>query len=786
MTVSSPSSMRRFLSPWLLAVMLLGLLAGGLGGLVLAGTPILARLEVARVLQRIANRTGFTVEVGRVRVDLRGRLVLDAVRATGPSGSGTRLQAAHVGTRIHAGALLRGIHQAAEIDVSGLAISIVRGRQQGGVPGSAQGEAVTRLRRMACSSGGDDDLPELWRVAIDGGSVVVMDPDGHVTSAADGVRALIGRKTPGAAPEVVAHGRVRLDDQVRVFVAEGTVTRDGGARLSLGLDRPITVGELHGLTAEGLELSGAGLSWRRVRGELDLLGALVRGTARALAIEPGTGGALGSVDVRGLDADLVLPEGLGAPRAASSATERPFSRVLRATDATLRVSLEGTDKPSVLLDKMDLVARARGGEVDVRARQVAALPSGLHAWTELTLGLALPALSPRRAALRLRGLQLADLARELGAGESVRGGEADVVLEWEAPAPGSGQHVGGAAELRDLRLEDPRLGPEPVVLRDVHAPLSFERRPGDGEMIFDLRGLSIGDARLDLAVAVTGREGERRLTVRANLPRQACGAVLGAIPGGLVPSFDDGALKDATGTIEGSVGLQLDTGRPGALELTATGAPACDLPRTSAELDARLGALVPEALKGARDALDPAVVDAFIGLLDPTFRSHFGVGMPRLERTIRALAEGRPPARWATSLTERLVEAAVPRDRATVAGRVELALLAMRLERLMTKDQIASEALWGFTLGDPDTDDLAHTAHASLGKAADELTPLDVAYLVALEERGVRPPPVGKGVPDALRDEILAGMRRLLLAGLITPKQFVDAAPYDPLAALDR
>lgn len=664
---------RGLVSHWTFILALAGALLGAAAGLVLAGAPRLARVELERQVRDLARLTGFEIRIGSVSIDLRGALVLKDVAAADRRGAGLRLRAERLRTRMHAGAFLRGLERQVDIDVDGLRVEVPRGE-----PGSGL-RLLRRAGRLARSAAFAGD----WRVAVEGGRIAGDD------WTVDSVRLLVGRSVRGqpATGQVVCS--VVTEEGTTALSA--TLDLDGGPaeQLTVAFDGELPVGPVPGLRARGFSVRGDTLQLDGARGELH--GGVLRGVARAVVLRSRAGLApvvlqdVAAAAIHGLDADL---EAGGLQLLAEAELPRAMER-------------------------LDLI----GGEL--RA-------------------------SVAGGRLTLRRL---DLALVRAGGVAVRG-QAD-------------------AEAAGLVLDAGWAAPTPVMLPTASGHLSVAWPGEDGARRLGVSELTVGGLPLEAAV----EPGSRGVHVTVRAPDQPCAQLAEALPGALLPGVRPG--QRAAGRFGGT--LELD-GPDDGWTWRADGRFACTPGPLDTEREQALAAVAREAeRRAAGDELSEPARRWAVPLL---------LGRSDASTLVRAPtpADLEPPSasRPSWGPLERLAAQALPPPDGTLAWRLGLAVAAMRLGALLDPAQVAERLALELPIGD--ARGIAAAAGAVLGKEPGALSPVDVAFLVAVAQQGGEAPTRGP-LDEVLRKRVAANMRELMLNGAISPEEFVTAAPYDPLTA---
>lgn len=155
----------------------------------------------------------------------------------------------------------------------------------------------------------------------------------------------------------------------------------------------------------------------------------------------------------------------------------------------------------------------------------------------------------------------------------------------------------------------------------------------------------------------------------------------------------------------------------------------------------------------------PALVrNAFVSAEDKRFYSHPGVDAVALGNAIVGAARG-GRMRGASTITQQVVKVMLVGDEREVERKIREAILAFRLERALSKDQILEIYLNQIYLG-AGANGVATAAQTYFGKSLAELEPEEAAYLAALPQRPSSLHPVrNKELATNRRNYVLREMR---------------------------
>nr|MCU0987092.1 transglycosylase domain-containing protein [Acetobacteraceae bacterium] len=179
-------------------------------------------------------------------------------------------------------------------------------------------------------------------------------------------------------------------------------------------------------------------------------------------------------------------------------------------------------------------------------------------------------------------------------------------------------------------------------------------------------------------------------------------------------------------------------------------------------------------------AIPKLVQDAFVSAEDQNFWTHPGVDMLAIARAaitnLQQMGQGRRPI-GASTITQQVAKNMLLSNEVSLARKVREAILAVKIEQALPKERILELYLNEIFLGQG-AYGVAAASMAYFGKALDELTPAEVAYLAALPKapnnyNPFRFPEAAKG----RRDWVLA---RMAEDGVLT-QAVADAAAAEPI-----
>jgi penicillin-binding protein 1C len=180
--------------------------------------------------------------------------------------------------------------------------------------------------------------------------------------------------------------------------------------------------------------------------------------------------------------------------------------------------------------------------------------------------------------------------------------------------------------------------------------------------------------------------------------------------------------------------------------------------------------------------VDPSFVETLIAYEDKRFRSHGGVDLRALGRAAFQLVRHRRPVSGGSTITMQVARLLRARSTRSVSGKLDQILIALALERRLSKEAILDLYLKLAPYGG-NVEGIRAASLAYLGKEPRRLTPAEAALLVALPQspEGRRP----DRNPDrarAARDRVLA---RAEAAGVLSAED-AAAALTEPVPSARR
>lgn len=428
-----------------------------------------------------------------------------------------------------------------------------------------------------------------------------------------------------------------------------------------------------------------------------------------------------------------------------------------------------------------------------------------------------PGAQLNRARFKLAGGQFAQALRIVSSSVTVSK-DSDVQASFElklaasvaAPVPGAapvaagqagtggasrGLTVTGEYKVFKVGFDWWRLAPTPIHDLSASGKLALAVTPT--ALRLDLTDLMVAEAKLHLLVEATEIPSKPVVHVRAEMPKQDCGAVARSIPPGMLTNI---------GTIEakGEASWLLDLAVPlqsvykSTLELELDDA-TCEVSKFSnmdlEELATEFvrpvnenGTMLDEVLVGPLSGswvslpeLHPWTPWAMIATEDGAFYKHRGIRPGLLLRAIRLDLDYGRFVYGGSTITQQLVKNIYLTRAKHLSRKFEELLIVWQLERRLPKDRIL-ELYLNFIEYGPNIYGIERAAQTYFGKPAAQLTPLESAFLAAN-----KPCPrcgytkfATKKWDPWWQERMIGIMNKMRDEGIIDEEKFLAEAPYIP------
>ncbi len=485
----------------------------------------------------------------------------------------------------------------------------------------------------------------------------------------------------------------------------------------------------------------------------DLLGELFNGDAAASATRgQAQGDAAASATSGQAQGEVPGPAATGRRAKVAALLARARSWKLAVTDGEVDVH-DADGQPIMRLDGVGLATREAGeGLLEVALRAAVSREGEETGRIDVQVGFDASA-HVAYANGRISGRDLAhQVSRFSGHVDVQPDAHVDITFNYLPPiAPEAPHRVEGTARLEHFTFQYWRVADTEV--KDLEGQIDFDLAiyPRDRRVVLALPAIRVGEARLSASLDATQPRGERaRFDARVAMARQSCGAVARAIPRALIPRLSRLSVR---GTMRFDASLKLDLDSPRELELSVDGdLDGCHVLRLGPGID--LGALKRRFVhrprepergtlrhvrvgRGTREWIDSEdlpdlVKDTAWITEDRRFSEHGGVRWDLIERALKMDLEHERFVYGGSTVTQQLVKNLYLDRGKTLARKLEEAIIAWQMERVLTKDEILTIYVNVIEYG-PDIYGVKHAARFYFNKHVQQLDPLEVAFIMGLK-----------------------------------------------------
>ncbi|PKN58695.1 MAG: hypothetical protein CVU56_04460 [Deltaproteobacteria bacterium HGW-Deltaproteobacteria-14] len=328
----------------------------------------------------------------------------------------------------------------------------------------------------------------------------------------------------------------------------------------------------------------------------------------------------------------------------------------------------------------------------------------------------------------------------------------DIGFHYQRPIDPEAPHrITGRAKLSHFTFQYWRVADAEV--KDLEAEVAFDLAvyKKDRRAVLALSSIAFGEAKLEASLDVTlPRGGRPRFAARLEMPTQDCGAVARSIPRALIPRLSS---LSAHGRAWFKAELTLDMADPYGLELSVKGdLNACDVTSLGPGVNLRAlqgnfvhvpleperGRLVNIRVgRGTREWIAskdlPELVKATAWITeDRRYFDHGGVRWDLIERALKMDLEHERFVYGGSTVTQQLVKNLYLDRGKSLSRKLEEAIIAWQMERVLDKDEILTIYVNVIEYG-PDIYGVKHAARFYFGKRVDELDALEVAFIMGLK-----------------------------------------------------
>jgi hypothetical protein len=410
-----------------------------------------------------------------------------------------------------------------------------------------------------------------------------------------------------------------------------------------------------------------------------------------------------------------------------------------------------------------------------------------------------------RARFKLAGGQFAQALRIVSSGVTVKA-DSDIAVNLEVrtgQAEASLLKITGDFSVKKIGFDWWRLAPRPIEDLSASGKVDVQVSDNDGSMRVNLPGLTVGQARMDVLLEATNlREGGPKslgptVRVRAEMPRQDCGAVAKSIPPGMMTTIGPVEAKGEISWLM-DLAIPLQNVYKATLDLAMDDA-TCEVTKFGnvnlEELKADFarpvnenGTLLDDVLVGPSSGAWVPLKElkhwtpwAMIATEDGAFYKHHGIRPGLLLRAIRLDLDYGRFVYGGSTITQQLVKNIFLTRAKNLSRKFEELLIVWQMEHQLEKDRIL-ELYVNFIEFGPKVYGVQRAAQTYFGKDARELTPLESAFLAAN-----KPCPrcgyarfAGKKWDPWWQERMIGIMNKMRDEGIITEEQFLAEAPYIP------
>ena len=175
------------------------------------------------------------------------------------------------------------------------------------------------------------------------------------------------------------------------------------------------------------------------------------------------------------------------------------------------------------------------------------------------------------------------------------------------------------------------------------------------------------------------------------------------------------------------------------------------------------------------ESISRHIKNATVAIEDDTFFEHWGVRPTAILRAAIANMRGGDlfGGQGGSTITQQVIKNSILVQEKTITRKIKEAILALRLEQILTKEEILNhylnESPYGGTIYG-----VEEASQSYFGKTASEVTLAEAAYLAALPQAPTRLSPYGNNreALEARKDLVL---ERMLLKGFVTEEEYNEA-----------
>ncbi len=459
-------------------------------------------------------------------------------------------------------------------------------------------------------------------------------------------------------------------------------------------------------------------------------------------------------------------------------------------------------------------AKPFGGIQDIALETTALMTDGSRAvkltarpfdderpWGQVSADIVIgPGAKLTKAHFALAGSEFAQALRVVSSGVTIKP-DSDIEIKADVAlgdAPGQKLTITGDFMVKKVGFDWWRLAPRPIDDLSASGKVSVLAQ-NDGTLRADFTDLTVGQAKAHLLLEATGIPDKPVVHVRAEMPKQDCGAVAKSIPpamlatiGSIEAKGEVSWLVDLTVPLQNAYKADLQLALDDATcEVTNFGNVKVDeLAQDFSRPVNENGTLLDDVQVGPSSGawvplaeLKPWTPWAMIATEDGRFYKHRGIAPGLVLRAIRLDLDYGRFVYGGSTITQQLVKNIFLTRAKNLSRKFEELLIVWQMERKLpnAKDRIL-ELYINFIEFGPKIYGIQRAAQTYFAKDARLLTPLESAFLAAN-----KPCPrcgyarfIGKKWDPWWQERMIGVMTKMRDEGIISEEQYVAEAPYIP------
>ena len=437
-----------------------------------------------------------------------------------------------------------------------------------------------------------------------------------------------------------------------------------------------------------------------------------------------------------------------------------------------------------------------------RALKITARPfDDERPWGQVSADIVIgPGAKLSKAHFALAGSEFAQALRVVSSGVTIKP-DSDIEVKADVSlgdAPGQKLAITGDFMVKKVGFDWWRLAPRPIDDLSASGKVAFTAQ-NDGTLRADFTDLTVGLGKAHLLLEATGIGDKPVVHIRAEMPKQDCGALAKSIPPAMLATI--GSIE-AKGEVSGLIDLTVPLLNAYKSDLQlAFDDSACEVTNFGnvkvEELAQEFsrpvnenGTLLDDVQVGPTSGawvplaeLKPWTPWSMIATEDGRFYKHRGIAPGLVLRAIRLDLDYGRFVYGGSTITQQLVKNIFLTRAKNLSRKFEELLIVWQMERKLpnAKDRIL-ELYINFIEFGPKLYGIQRAAQTYFGKDAQQLTPLESAFLAAN-----KPCPrcgyarfIGKKWDPWWQERMIGVMTKMRDEGIISEEQYVAEAPYIP------